>query len=633
MFDWVHNNKRIIQVILALIFLPFAFFGVDSYFRGSELGSEVARVGDYKVTQQEFQQAVRERQDQMRRMLANTPIDQALFDSPEVRFAALEQLVRDRLLLSHALRSGLTVTDEQLKDFITGQENFREGGKFSYPLYETFLRSQNLSSAGFEARLRRDLLQQPITDAFSESGFISNTVIERLVRLTEQTREVSLATIAPAAFAAQIAIDDSAVKAYYDAHGREFEVPEQVRLEYVVLSLDNLAAQVEVNAEEVRQAYEQERNRGRFATPDERDARHILIQVPSGAAVDVKEAAKARAEDLAKQVRSKPERFAELARQHSQDPGSAQNGGDLGFVVRGATAKAFDDALFSMKEGEIAGPVETEFGYHIIQLKAVRGGSTKSFDEVRASIESELKRARAAKEFAQLAEQLNNLVYEQSDSLKPAAEALKLTIQQSPWITRKPMPGSPLGSEKFLKAAFSEEVIKNKRNSEVVEVASGTLIATRLTEYKPATSRPFEEVQGEIRKRLVRDEASKRAVADGREKLEKLRKGEDVGLSWGKPMAVSRMKSTGLSESVSRAVFRANVDALPAFTGAEDGDGGYQLVRISRVTEPPEVAGDVRKAAAEQLRRLLGQEQLNDYVTAMKQRVEVRIKPGVIDKK
>ena len=633
MFDWVHNNKRIIQGILALVFLPFAFFGVDSYFRGGELGSEVARVGDYKITQQEFQRSLQERQEQMRRMLGNTPIDQAFLDSPEMRFAALEQIVRDRLLLSHAIRSGITVTDEQLEDVIKSQEAFREGGKFSYALYESYLRSQNESSAGFQARVRRDLLLQPMQDAFSESGFISNTVIERIVKLSEQTREVSLATISPAAFVGQITIDDAAIKTYYDAHAREFEVPEQVRLEYIVLSLDNLAAQTEVSAEEVRQAYEQERNRGRFASLDERDARHILIQVPSGAAADVKEAAKARAEDLAKQVRSKPDRFAELARQHSQDPGSAQSGGDLGFLARGATAKGFDDALFSMKEGEIAGPVETEFGYHIIQLKAARGGATKSFEEVRASIESELKRGRAAKEFAQLAEQLNNTVYEQSDSLKSAADALKLKIQQSPWITRKPVPGSPLGNEKFLKAAFSEDVIKNKRNSEVVELSSGTLIATRLLEHKPAANRPFEEVQGEIRKRLVQDEARKRAAADGREKLEKLRNGEAVGLSWAKPIAVSRVKNSGMSEPVLRAVFRANIGSLPAFAGAEDGDGGYQIVRIEKVTEPPEVSGDVRKAATEQLRRLLAQEQLNDYVTAMKQRVEVKIRPDVIEKK
>jgi peptidyl-prolyl cis-trans isomerase D len=247
---------RIIQVVLALVLLPFAFFGVDSYFRGGELGAEVARVGDYKITQLEFQQAVRERQEAMRRLVNNTPLDQALLDSPEMRFAAIEQIVRDRLMLSQALRSGLIVTDEHLREIITSQESFREGGKFSYERYEGFLRSQNLNSRGFEARLRGELLQQPIVDALGESGIIANAVADRIVRLSEQTRDISLATISPASFVAQVTIEDGAVKSYYDNRQREFELPEQVRLEYVVLSLDNLAAQTEVPADEVR-PYEQ----------------------------------------------------------------------------------------------------------------------------------------------------------------------------------------------------------------------------------------------------------------------------------------------------------------------------------------------------------------------------------------
>lgn len=630
MFDWVQNNKRVIQVILALIFLPFAFFGVDSYFRGSELGAEVARVGDYKITQQEFQQVLRERQENMRRVLGNAPIDQAMLDSPEMRLAAIEQIVQERLLLAHALRNGLAVSDEQLRDVIVSQETFRAGGQFSYPLYESFLRSQNLSSAGFEARLRRDLLQQPIVDAFVDSGFVSSTVSERIVRLSEQTREISLATISPADFAAQVVVDDAAVKAYYEARPREFEIAEQVRLEYVVLSLDNLAARTEVSPEEVRQAYEQ--GSARYAAPEERSASHILIQAPADASAEAKAAAKTRAEELAKQLREQPERFAEFARQHSQDTASAQNGGDLGFLARGAS-KAFDAVLFALKTGEISDPVQTEFGFHIIKLNAVRGGSTKPFEEVRADIESELKRARAAKEFAQLAEQLNNLAYEQSDSLKPAAEALKLPIQQSPWITRKPVPGSPLGSEKLLTAVFSEDVLKNKRNSEVVEVGPGTLIAARLLEHKPAAVRPFEDVQAEIRKRLVQEEARKRAVAEGRDKLEKLAKGGNPELAWGKPITLSRMKSEGVSEPVLRAVFRAGTESLPAYAGVEDGDSGYRLIRVNAVSEPPQVSVDVRKTAAEQLRRLRGQELLAEFINAMKQRAEVRIRPDVIDKK
>jgi peptidyl-prolyl cis-trans isomerase D len=632
MFDWVHNNKRVIQVILALIFLPFAFFGVDSYFRGSELGAEVARIGDYRVSQQEFQNALRERQEAMRRVLGNAPIDQAILDAPEVRFAALEQIVRDRLLLSLAYRSGLTVSDELLRDTILSQNEFKESGKFSRELYESFLRARNMKSAGFEASLRRDLIQQPILDVFTESGFLPRMVVDRIIRLSEQRREASIATFAPAAYAAQINVDDAAAKAFFDANAREFDVPEQVRLQYVVLSLDNLAQQVEIPLDEVKQAYQQ--NAARYATAEEREASHILIQVPAaGATAEIRAKAKAQAEVIAKQARESPARFADLAKEYSQDPGSAQAGGDLGFLVRGATKKAFDDALFAMKPGEVSNPVETEFGYHVILLKSIRGGSGKGFEEVRGAIEAELKRARASKRFAELAEQFHNIVYEQSDSLQPAAEALKVPIQESPWITRKPNPQSPLGGERFLKAAFGDEVLKNKRNSEVMEVGQGTLMAARLLEHKPAAARPFEELRDEIRKRLVEDEARKRAMAAGREQLERIRKGEEANLAWGKPMIVTRIEQHGLAEQVVREIFRADTSKLPAYVGAEDPKLGYQLVRISNVAEPTDINTDMRNAAAEQLKRMLGQEQLNDYIAALKRRVDVKIKPGVIEKK
>jgi len=631
MFDWVQKNKRFMQIVLAVIFLPFAFFGVESYFQANELGAEVARVGDYKVTQQEFQNALRERQEQMRRMLNNAPIDQAMLDSPEMRFAALDQIVRDRLLLSQAVRSGMKVSDAQLRDLIMSQQNLMQDGKFSNDLYEAFLRSQGLSPVAFESRLRRDLVQQPLLDVFGASGFVPTTVVERIIRLSEQTREVSVVTIAPAAYIAQISIDDAAVKAYYDSNMREFQVPEQVRLEYVVLSLDNVSGQMDVKAEDVRKAYDE--NPSRFSSPEERDASHILIAVPTDATAEAKAAAAAKAADLAKQLQAKPERFAELAREHSQDPGSAKSGGDLGFMERGATKKTFDDALFGMKVGEIKGPVETEFGYHVIRLKAVRGGSVKPFEEVRAAIENDLKRGEAQKRFAVLAEQLSNLAYEQSDSLKPAADALKLTVQQSPWIARTPTPGSPLTSEKFLKAAFSEDVLKNSRNSEIVEVSQGTLMSARMLEHKPASTKPFDEVQGDIRKRLVETEARKRAVAQGRETLEKLRKGEDAALAWGKPLVIGRNDPQGLGEAAFKEAFRANAGTLPAYVGAEDTKLGYQLVRVSAVNQSAEVKPEVRKGAADQLKRLLGQEQITEYVAALKRRVAVKMRPEVIEKK
>jgi peptidyl-prolyl cis-trans isomerase D len=314
MFDWVHNNKRFMQVILAVIFLPFAFFGVESYLSSDGMGAEVARVGDYRVTQQEFQRALDQRQEEMRRMLNNAPLDPAVLDSPEMRFAALEQIVRDRLLLSQAVRLGIKVTDEQLRDLITSQQSFMQDGRFSKDLYEAFLRNQGLSAVAFEANLRRDLMKQPLVDAFGATAMIPRTVVERIIRLSEQTREISMVNIDLSSFAAQVSIDDAAVKKFYESRTTEFQVPEQVRLEYVVLSLDNVAAQMETKPEDVRRAYDE--NLTRYSSPEERSASHILIAVPSDANAEAKAAAKAKAAQVAQQVQAKPDRFAALAKEH-----------------------------------------------------------------------------------------------------------------------------------------------------------------------------------------------------------------------------------------------------------------------------------------------------------------------------
>jgi len=631
MFDWVQNNKRFMQILLALVFLPFAFFGVESYFQGSDRGAEVARLGDYRISQQEFQQALRERQEAVTRMLGGARLDAEVLDSPEMRFAALEQLIRDRLLLSQALRSGIAVSDAELQNVIASQATFQDDGRFSLARYQMFLKAQNMTDKAFEARLRRDLSVQPLLDAFGESGFVPATVGERLVRLSEQSRETSVAVIAVEPFLARVAVDEAAARAWYDSRSADYRIPEQVRVEYVALSLDNIAAQTELDPAEARKVFDE--NPGRFAAQEEREASHILIRAAPDASTETKAAARAQAEALLKQARAKPDAFADLARKSSQDPGSAGNGGSLGLLVRGATTKTFDEALFAMRPGEIAGPVETEFGYHILRLDSVRGGKTAGFDDVKSQIESELKRQRAAKRYAEMAEQLSTLAYEQSESLKPAAEALKLTVQTSPWLTRKPAPGSALGNERFLAAVFSEDVLKNKRNSEAIEVASGTLVAARVADHKPASLRPFEEVRAEIVKQLTRSEAAKLAAADGREKLEKLRKGEDAGVAWGKPLSVSRAAVQGLPEPVLRQVFRVDPAKLPAYAGIEDPQAGYTLVRVTKVTEPETVPPETRKAVADQLRQFAAQEQLAAYVERLKAGANVKMNRDLLEKK
>jgi peptidyl-prolyl cis-trans isomerase D len=633
MFDFVGRHKRLIQVILFLVFLPFAFFGIDSYFRGTGASQMVARVGDYRISQPEFAQALRERQQAIQR-IAQGSVDPATLDSPELRYATLESLIHRRLLLERVLRGGMTIGDAQLQTIISELPLFQdEANRFSFTRYQQYLKSEGMTPVMFEARLRQDLMLDQLKHGYVDSNFVPRTVTGRLARLFEQQREVSHYTIAPDKFAGQVKLEAGAVKNYYDASPDEFQIPEQVRIEYLTLSLGSLMSQIQVGPEEIRKYYES--HRAQFEVKEVRQASHILVSVEPGAGADAKQKARAKAEDIYRQLRQKPGSFAELAKRHSQDPGSAAMGGDLGQISRGTMKDVpeFEDALFKLKPEEISPPVESALGFHIIQANAVKPGEVKSLDEVRGQIENELKKQLAGRKFAETADGFNNIVYEQSESLKPAADLIKAVPQQSGWITRAGTDNALLSNPKLLQAVFSEEVLKNKRNTEAIEVAPNTLVAARVVEHKPATLQPFEEVRASIEKKLRLREAGKLAAQEGRNLLEQLKQGKGGQVAWSAPHLVSRAEHKDLAEPVVRQAFRLDVGKPPAYTGFENPQGGYTLLRVMRVVDPENIPAEKRKAYADALREVLGQEEFGVYLMSLKQKAEVTISKEQIEKK
>jgi peptidyl-prolyl cis-trans isomerase D len=627
MYHFISNHKRLIQVVLAIVFLPFAFFGVDSYFRSSDASVGVATVGGYRISQGEFNRALRDRQEAIQRM-AGGRADPALLDSAELRFNVLDALIRERLLLQRG--AGMTVSERQLQTVIGELPLFQENGKFSFQIYERFLKSQGMTPAMFEANLTRDLILQQLNDAYGGTVFVSRAVVDRLARLSEQQREVSFVTIAPEKFLSQIKLEPDAARKYFDSHQDEFRIPEQVRVEYVVLTADSLLAQIPVDAAEVRKYYDE--HHAQYEVREERQASHILIGADATASAEVKQKARAQADEIAKQLKQHPDRFAELAKQYSQDPGSAAKGGDLGYFGRGTMVKSFDDAVFRMKVGEISAPVESQYGFHIIRLTGVRGGQSSSFEEVRGQIEAELKKQRAGRKFAEIAENFNNIVFEQAESLKPAAELAKTSPQKSGWIMRE-RADAPLNNPKLLQAIFSDEVLKNKRNTEAVEVAPGVLVAARVIEHKPAAVQPFDEVSGAIVKKITLQQAGQLAAQEGRAQIEKLRQGQDAQAAWGPPQLVGRADAKGLSEAMLVQAFRANTAKLPAYAGVDDPRGGYTLIRVTRVVEVEKIAPDRQKALAEGLRQMLGQEEMLAYIASLKQKAEIKVSKDLLEKK
>lgn len=630
MHDFVYKNKRLMQIIMALIVLPFAFFGIDSYFRAGSSGDSVATVGDYKISQNEFAMALRERQDMLQRMSGGR-VDAAMLDSNELRFSVIDNLVQQRLLMQRAGRAGMTITDSQIRDVVSGVDAFRENGAFSYARYEELLKAQGMTPLFFEQRMRQDLIVDHATHAYTASAFVSRTEAAMLQRISDQQREISHFALTAERYIPQVKLEADAAKKYYDSHQDEFRVPEQVRIEFVTLAADALLAQMQPSAADVRKAYDE--NQKRFEVKEARQASHILITPEAGGSADNKKKAKAKADELYAELKKNPKAFAELARKNSQDPGSAANGGDLGFFERGAMVKPFEDAVFAMKAGEISPPVESEFGYHIIRLDAVRGGKGKTFEEARPEIEAELKKQMAGRKFGELAETFSNTLFEQSDSLKAAADLIKVAPQKSGWIARAGADNALLSNQKLLQAVFSEDVLKNKRNTEAIEVAPGVLVGARVAEYKPTTIQPFDQISGALVKKLTLQQAGQLAAQEGRAKLEALKQGKDAQINWSAPLLAGRGDPKGMPGEVLRQAFRVDVSKMPAYAGTESSGGGYTLVRVSKVQEAAGDAKDKQNAIAQTLRQVAGQTELAAYLASLKQKSEVKIRKDQIEKK
>jgi peptidyl-prolyl cis-trans isomerase D len=438
-------------------------------------------------------------------------------------------------------------------------------------------------------------------------------------------------------FAAESKPDVAAIKRFYDENQKRFEKPEQVRVEYLVLSQSKLAENAKPTEEEIKAWYKS--NEARYKQAEQRQASHILLRADKGAPeVEIK-AAQTKAEQILAQLKASPTDFAKLAKQYSQDPGSAEKGGDLGYFGRGMMVKLFEEAAFSLKENQLSDVVRSDFGFHLIKLTGIRPEQVRPLAAVRDEILAEMKRQAGTKLYAEAAEGFANSVYEQSDSLKPAAEKYGLTTQTSEWIDRGGKSVAPLTNPKLLQMIFSDDAVKNKRNTEAVDVGGNTLVAARVIEYRPATLEPLELVSGAIEKVLVRENAIAKAVAAGqaqRDMLAKGEKGDKNTLVWSAARPVSRMHAPNLSAEARSAIFSASTKKLPAYVGAK-APGGFALYRIDKV-KPFDVktGGDVAnrgEALRQHYGQVIAQEDLVGWLAALRQRYPVTINTAALERK
>jgi peptidyl-prolyl cis-trans isomerase D len=491
------------------------------------------------------------------------------------------------------------------------------------------------SEAGFELELRRDLAMQALPNAIQDSSWVPAPVLDRLLRALGEKREVREARFDPARLAGSVSLGEEQLKAFYDQNAGLYRQSETVSVQYVVLDGETLAATAEIKPEDVASFYQQ--NQRRYATSEERSAAHILLRLDPKASDAERAAARARAQELLDQVGGGAD-FAELARTRSEDPGSATQGGDLGFFTRDLMVKPFADASFEMKVGETRGPIETEFGLHLIRLTGIREARVRPVEEVRAEIEAELRRTLAARKFAESAEAFTNTAYEQPDSLDPVAARFSLPLRVHSELPRGGAPDlgrdHPLNHPKVLSALFSEESIRDRRNIEAVE-QGGRIVSARVTAHQAARQRPFDEVREEVIAAATRAEALKLAREQGQKLLSSLRaqpaaagSGQSAAAasdaSFSEAQVLSRVEQSSMPQAAVEAIFKASSTGLPALIGVDLGDAGYGVYQFTRVIEADEEAlKRLRESTREAIERATAEQELRDYLESRKAQAEV----------
>jgi peptidyl-prolyl cis-trans isomerase D len=625
-------NKKIVKIFFALfLIIPFGLFGIDFYFKTPVGGDALASVGRARIGQVEFDNAIRQQADIYRQQFRGQ-FDASIMDNPEIRRSVFDRLVNEKLIVIGAERAGVRMGDKQLAERIAAEPFFQVDGRFNKERYEQIAKSQGLTAVGLDERLRQDYRQQQFRTAITDTAFVPRATLDSFIKLSGQTRDVSVVNLSPEAYLAKVKITPEQVKSYYESHAVDFTTPEQARVEYVEMSLDAVAARASVSPEDVKRVYEEEVKAGKHGTKEERKASHILITAPADAKEADKKAAEAKAREIAERVRKNPASFADVAKKESQDPGSAAQGGDLGFFARGSMVKPFEDAVFAAKKNDLVGPVLSDFGYHVIRVTDVKPEKVRSLAEAAPQIEATIKKTNAQRTFADSVEQFSNLVYEQSTSLKPAAEKLNLTVQTSPWILKGASPVPVLANPKIQAEIFSDSSVKAKRNTAAIEVSPNVFVAARVIEHKPAELRPLDAVKADIERRLQRDEALKLARQDGEAKLKELQAGKDAAMKWPAPLGVNRQKPGGLFTQVLDKVFRADAKKLPAYVGVET-PAGYSLVQLTKVTEVEKVDDAQREALGGRLREAVAAEELESTLASLRGRVGVTVKKGALDVK
>lgn len=628
MLDAIRKQTQgwLAKLILALITIPFALFGIDSYLDNSGADVPVAKVNGDKISMQEYGRAI---ENVRNRLQQEGHKDAAmLLQSPELKESVLDGLITKRLVNTEIQKANFKVSDETISQYVIGMPEFQDNGKFSQDLYDKTLAQNHLTPSKFEAGIRNDLLMQQTRDGLRNLVFSPKSSLEQTLKFANQQRDVSIAEIKSADFVAQAVVTPEQVKAYYELHKDKFKVPEQVKIQFVLLSAAGLVHDMKVDDAEIKAYYDA--NAAKFSGDEQRHASHILISFGANPTAQDKQKAKAKAEEILAEVRKNPKDFEALAIKNSQDPGSAAKGGDLGSFGRGTMVKAFDDVVFAMKPNQISDLVESEYGYHIIKLIGISGQS-QPYESLKLQIKGDLLFQKAQAKYAELAEDFSNKAYENSGSLEPVAKAFNLQLETSPWMSRDDL-AKFFKNDHLAALVFSNEVLKEKHNTEAVEVSSNNLVSARVVDYKPSAPRSFDDVKAGIETVLKVEAATKAAKEKGEAVLASLNQGKaSADLDWITPVTIDRKNAQGLSDGVMQHVFKIKPAKLPAYTGFEEPNKGYTLVKLIGVHNAATDNEESEKEATQALKSAIEAEYMSAYANSLKAKSNIVVNRKLLE--
>ncbi|MEY3759593.1 MAG: hypothetical protein RIR39_1084 [Pseudomonadota bacterium] len=600
--------------ILILICVPFALWGINNYL---DTGKEaaVASVGDKDFYQRDVNKAY----EQYSQNLQGLGVDEQA-----IKAQALQKLIKDEVLLQYVHAEGLVVTDDEARDFIKGLPYFQVDGKFSDKQFKTLLSSQRISSAEFVSRIKNALIMEQFQHSIVDSSFATQYDVESFFKIQNQLRDVDYVTVPVQALKEQPTAEE--ISAYYQQHQDLYSTPEQVSVESVALSLEEIAKKVVVTDEKLKAFYEEQKDQ--FTTPERRKISHILFMVNDKITEKqaLEKVLKAK-QDLASKD------FSALAAEVSDDKLTAKKGGDLGLFNVGVMEKAFEESASTLKLGEVSNPVRSAFGYHLIKVTELVPGDIKSFDSVKNEVTIAYQKAQAENAFYEASQKLTEMSYEHPDNLQTVADALNVSVQKSALFTKEKGEGIA-ADEKVRNAAFSEEVLQGN-NSTPIELGADRLVVVRLLEHKVAAKRDLNEVKQDVAAVLSKEKAQSLIVQKAQQIKGRLQGGESIqAVATENKLEIKAEKGlvrgkNKLPEQLSEAVFKAAkpVGGKPSVFIAVLASGEQVLVSLTKVTAGIMSEDDKKQMelAKKNIANAFGQTEFNQVLNSLQVEADVEI--------